>query len=102
MLISGSGKCVLLEPKELDRDIESLCGSSAHAQKSLIKSPGRLKATGAVFCICEERDERLGSQPKCLPIAAATPEVGAFSTTISHGILWSDDDTARDRTEYSR
>jgi hypothetical protein len=93
------GRCVLLDPSELDRDIEPSCGSSAHAQKSLIKSPGRLKAAGAVFCICEDKDDRLGSQPKCLPIAAAMPEVGAFNTMISHAILCSGNVAASDRTE---
>lgn len=93
---------MLLDPSELDRDFEPSCGSSAHAQKSLIKSPGRLKAAGAVFCSCEDKDERLGSHPKCLPMAAATAEFGAFKAITSHGILWSGDEVERDRTEKSR
>lgn len=99
VLTSGGGNWVLLEPSELDREIEPSCGSSAHAQKSLIRSPGRLKAAGAVFCSCEDKDERLGSQPKCLPIPAAMAEVGAFNAMISQGTLWSGDDAERDMIE---
>lgn len=90
---------MLLDPSELDRDIRPLCGSSAQAQKSLVRSPGRLNAADAVFWRCKDNDERLGSQPKCLPIAAAMPEVGAFRVMMSHGILWSDDDVERDNIE---
>ena len=97
--MSGEGKCVLLDPNESDRDIWPLCESSAQAQKSLVRSPGRLNAAGAVFWRCKDNEERLGSHPKCLPIAAAMPEVGAFRVMMSHGILWSDDDTERDNTE---
>lgn len=94
--MSGEGRCVLLDPNELERDIWPLCGSSAQAQKSLVRSPGRLNAAGAVFWRCKDNEERLGSHPKCLPIAAAMPEVGAFRVIMSHGILWSGDDVERD------
>lgn len=99
VLISGEGRCVLLDSSELDRDIRPLCGSSAHAQKSLVRSPGRLKAADAVFWRCKDNDERLGSQPKCLPIAAAMPEVGAFRVMMSHGTRCSGNDDERDRME---
>lgn len=99
VLMSGKGRCVLLDPNELDRDIRSPCGSSAQAQKSLVRSPGRLNAAGAVFWRCNDNDERLGSQPKCLPIAAAMPEVGAFRIMISQGIPRSGDDAERDNIE---
>ena len=83
---------------ELDGDMGSSRRSSAQAQKSRTRSPGVLKA-GAQLCICEEREERLGSQPKCLPIATAMPGVGAWRAMISHGTRCSGDDVARESTE---
>jgi hypothetical protein len=98
----GLGKLSWLEVKELlfvDGDVGSPEGSSTQAQKSLIRSPGRLKPAEAQLDICNDRDERFGSQPKCLPIPAAIPGLVACSCVISTGTCWSEDDAASERTE---
>lgn len=77
-------------------------GSSAHAQKSRTRSPGRLNAAGARASSCDERDERLGSQPKSLPVATAISEEGAYSWSMSMGICCSGDEAARERAVRSR
>jgi hypothetical protein len=89
-------------PIELDGEIGALGFSSAQAQKSWIRSPGLLNVAGLQAPSWADNDDRDGSQPKCFPIALATPGFGAFSTTISHGILSSGDEAASDTTEQSR
>jgi hypothetical protein len=98
----GAGKLSWLEANELplvDDDMTSSSDSSAHAQKSLTRSPGRLKAADPRLDIWSERDERLGSHPNCFPIAAATPGFGACSWMMSTAIRWSEDGAASDSTE---
>lgn len=83
----------------VDGDIGSSACSSAQAQKSLIRSPGLLKAADAQLDIWSESDERLGSHPKCLPIAAAIPGLVDCSCIMSTGTRWPGDEAAKERTE---
>lgn len=86
-------------PVELEGEVGVSGSSSAHAQKSRMRSPGLLQAPGAPTCIIADKEDLLGSHPKRFPIAPATLGFGARRTMMSQGILDSGDDAASDTTE---